>query len=215
MRAIALLTVCLAIQTSGQETDSQPKFPNTDHVYIIPSGPGRPARPPRPDRLIRDRDDRGNSLVRNATQQTARQPWCGTKTVRVVRIERDHRLQIAGGKHLRLAEIDIPSVSKLDGPRATYGSLARSYIRGTVTRATCTVDLPPDATLLQGAWPSYVETRSGLNLNEELVRMGFARHVPLATPSVYTTPLLRAEEYARRNLRGLWKDERSASSSHR
>ncbi len=210
MRAGAILVVCLALQASGQDSESPGQFIDTEPLYIIPDGPGRPSRPQRPTRGARKRDALGNRLVRDATQQVARQPWSGTKTTRVVRVRRDHSLQIAGGKRLRLAEIHIPSVSKLDGPHATYGSLARSYIQGTVTRATCTVDLPRGSTASRGAWPGYVETRSGLLLNEELVRMGFARRVALATPSVYTGRLLQAEEYAKRNTRGFWKDERSA-----
>ncbi len=167
---------------------------------------GRPQRPQRP--IPKKNVTQSADAVSSATPEVAGQPWSGTKDVRILQIDRRCRMTLVGNTRIQLAEIAIPEPSRLNGQEGEIGIVTRDYVSGLLKNAVVTIDLPTGTVPSQNIWPVYINTPAGLQLNTYLLEQGWARHIPSATPTVYSENLKTAEQEAMRERKGIWETMR-------
>lgn len=128
-------------------------------------------------------------------------PLMGTETARVAKIDERLDLTLTDGRSLKLAGLDPPQPTKAapDLPEKTRDALA--------ARLGQTISFFPLASQPDrwGRIPAFVFTASG-SLADFLLAQGLARFMPDAEAHACRAEFLAAEETARSQKLGLWRD---------
>lgn len=116
-------------------------------------------------------------------------------------------LRLKGGKILRYAGIKAPPLQSLIPLVRTYGENAAAFNRDLVAGKTIRVEWGPQIRDERGDLLGYVYLEDGTFVNLELIKQGHAK-VWIKAPNLVQTERFRKTELeARRERRGVWKEE--------
>ena len=125
--------------------------------------------------------------------------------VKVIRVIDGDTIEIAGGSRVRYIGIDAPEVYP---QMEFYGPEARDKNKELVEGKMVILKRDVSDKDRYGRLLRYVD-QDGLFVNEELVRLGYARAVPYPPDTRYQEQLVKVEEEARNAQRGLWQNSSS------
>lgn len=119
-------------------------------------------------------------------------------------------IELSNGRHVRYLGIDTPEVRKRDGQGWKYApesfaEEAKSFNRRLVSGKTVTIEFDRRREDKYGRWLGYVYV-SGVMVNEEMLRSGFAVFTLYPPNSRYVDRLLAAQAEAQQAKRGIWSD---------
>ena len=104
---------------------------------------------------------------------------------------------------MRLLGVDTPETRHPDNPVECFGPEASAYTETRLLGRRVTLERDAELRDIYGRMLAYVSV-DGVRLNDELVRLGYARFLVIAPNGEHARALLAAELEARLARRGLW-----------
>jgi len=120
-------------------------------------------------------------------------------------------VELTNGLKVRYTGIDTPETRYRSGGEwifdpESFAVSARDFNRSLVYGNVVRLEFDEEKTDKYGRWLAYVFTDNGMMANEELIREGLAMVYTFLPNTRYYDRLIAAQEEARINRRGLWKD---------
>ena len=112
------------------------------------------------------------------------------------------------GERIRLLGINTPEISHNDQPEQPYARAARQRLLQLIAGKTVQLRLDRDKRDKYGRTLAQIYLRDGRWVNRILVAEGLAQVYTFAPNFYWSDALIKAEQIARRDMRGLWKSNR-------
>jgi endonuclease YncB( thermonuclease family) len=116
-------------------------------------------------------------------------------------------VRVVGGKTVKYAAIEAPPLQSVIPLVRTYGEKSLNFNKSLVEGKTLSLEWGPQIRDKNGNLLAYAYLEDGTFVNDAILKAGHAKH-KVAPPNTDHSGILRRSELdARRDRRGLWKDE--------
>jgi endonuclease YncB( thermonuclease family) len=127
-------------------------------------------------------------------------------TFKCVKVIDGDTIEISNGRKVRLIGVDTPEFYHPDKPEEYYSKKARAFTEKLVKGKMITIDYDSQTYDKYGRILAYVYLKDGTLVNSEIIRKGYG-YAYTNFKFKYLDKFKECEDYARKNMLGLWENE--------